>query len=616
MKKTNIHPNIRNLSVQIFVIVCISTLAALLTKGTNQVGHLDDFIYLGYSLDFQYLAPKFGHSYYGKRIAHIFPQAFLFGLLGLHTGLLALKVVQCSIVFGATYKALNLFQSNQISFLGALVFVLSPVLLRNLSSDHYDGSTIVYLTLFTYFALKIYKNKVFKPIDGIAAGLVFTLILNGNPWAGFMALILCGVVTTTTFLINAEIKQFALLVTYFLIGAVLGTVCLITAWNCSAYYYLYDTCFPNGYLVDVYNIKAAIYLQTNAASNWATRSLWRILDGTYYFYFLFLPFGALLVRALSRITNKKQATNDHLVLALIYFLQLLAYVVYETAANSSVLGLYYYVGYLYPMFFISLCCISFADIDTNHTKVKLAFFLVLGSLFAYWSDALSAIPSIAQRLSVDFYYTNNDAIIGGLAFCLVAIAVIPSGLTLLRLLPKQVSDKTLYAVSATMFATCLFTFEFNNPGVFDQNSPPSAWQSEREHRSASLELIRFVKSHVPPQEKVKFLYSTNGSANLDSIQSTFLWGVSAVGGGDYTVKSETVDLLRNQQVTKLVLLGAEAELKAALDSLNKLNSPYDLLEQRWFEYQTLAFSGVILNFSGWPCNNVIAKPCSSLDPSS
>jgi hypothetical protein len=150
-------------------------LAGSLTLFQN--GFLDPYFYTGYVNRYGQLLDRYGNTYYATRLADIFPQRALSGLLGFEGGYYAWHYLLAVAALGSVYAVARRHAGAPTAAIVTAALVAAPWLPRALISDYVDGPAIAYILVGIYFVL---GSRARMPVRWAAAGIAFSLAVSCN----------------------------------------------------------------------------------------------------------------------------------------------------------------------------------------------------------------------------------------------------------------------------------------------------------------------------------------------------------------------------------------------------------------------------------------------------
>jgi len=110
---------------------------------------IDSFVYLGYSQNASDLIARYGLTYPAVRFGLLLPQQLAFHLFGAVGGFFALRYVLAVLMAGVLYLLARRNGSRAAGWLGAVMCLSSPILLRALMANYADTTGLPFLLIGT-----------------------------------------------------------------------------------------------------------------------------------------------------------------------------------------------------------------------------------------------------------------------------------------------------------------------------------------------------------------------------------------------------------------------------------------------------------------------------------
>lgn len=155
---------------------------------------IDPFLYLGYSFDQKNLIVRYGPTYYGVRFGLLLPMKFATRVFGPVGGYFVLRYALAMLAAGAIYALFRRTHGRGAAWLGFVLMLTSPMLLRALMTSYSDTTGVPYLTagLVLLMATTLQPRPDVRTAAMLAAGTLFGLAVHSNPFNAALVVVLVG----------------------------------------------------------------------------------------------------------------------------------------------------------------------------------------------------------------------------------------------------------------------------------------------------------------------------------------------------------------------------------------------------------------------------------------
>jgi hypothetical protein len=537
----------------------------------NQASFLDPYIYTGYIHNGQDLLTRYGLTYYSVRFGLILPAKLFTLAFGTEPGYLAFRYVLTLLAGIPLYVLIKRHMGLYVAVLTYCALVTSPGFDRALFWDHPDASGVPYLVAaIALVALKLRPARVWDLI----AGCLFGLALNSNFFTASIFGLFLVAYTGTALLYRRPILALARRLAYVLLGVVF--VCF-----CGAIYYYHA--------IGLWNFSVPTISEARSLSHGGMRN-WRIPGYAWVEtspHVLVLP----LICIYSLIIAKSSRRSFLSTLILSYMAIVFAfYYAYQFAFDADILQLFYYFSYSIPAVLLSVALI-FSLLWTDAPKHRLKWLAALG------------IAGLVLPWMLKAHGLNVFSHIHPWQFVLLC-SITSVVLVFATYVPVPDSARSALVGSGTILIGLSLVFGFST-NIYQSVFQPDTVNYRREWAVYNL-AMQFMDA-VP---KVKdtpgglfFWYKSQG--DLDSIQSTYLWGFSKsqqsppADPGMPFIGPFQRQLFGNGQTKYLVLLGtSEGELQRGLNALTGAGFAFDRLDHRVLASGSAKIYWQLVEFSG------------------
>lgn len=524
-----------------------------------QAPGLDAFIYTAYIHDYADLVGRYGRTYYSTRLAHILPNALAVSLLGDHAGYFFVRYLLLVAATVSIYQVSRHYCRVPAAWFNTVFFSTHVWLLNELFWDHYSGSVVV-LSLVGIALLLPRRHEISWHVG---AGFAFAWATNGNPFA--LAIVAAY---APAWIIDRRGRTMGHIAKSLLAGGagfVLGYGVLVFAMVG-----LYPS---GGWRFEEVTVDMLRYMVTGGGANWF-KGLGAIFLVQHWYETLLFPFfvAVALLALLLSVRNGEEVRWKTLGAAVFVLAITAIFAIFHFALHWGLLSLHYYIIYALPA-----CVAGTAALigqvqltaRRNAIAVTLAAFFMLQ--FAFWVAAYPLFSPEYGRLFMSIAWS-------AIAMAFVILACL-AAVTLWR--PATSSFAFLFLVA--LLASNAF---FLQDGFFRIYGDGGRRQLEWDVRDGSLYLQRFVADHVPTQAPIRFWYGTR-DRNLDSVQSSHLWGFSrlATSGGS-NAQMPAIDKGVEERLAParyVAILGTDAEIEAARAALEKTGLKTDSVARGSFK---------------------------------
>lgn len=495
-----------------------------------EAGALDPFVYTGYIHSYDDLVERYGPTYYGSRIAFIFPARFfnwLFGdLAGYEVYRYLTLVAGVATVFGIAYK----YFSFSIGIFIAIFFAFNPWVLRSLLSDHYDGVAATYLLVGMGFLVIEARSLTSK---SLFAGVMFALATNTNTFTFGVA----GAFTLPWMIMHLGLGLRAVaLKIFFICGGFVGTY--IAMGSLMALFY------PSyGFFFERTAFGMARWMLEGGAGNWFIDFSGILAPGLdQRLYPVALLAGAIMLGAITRMKLQNKILFISFVVYL--FSLMILYSILHFLFKASVFSYQYYIIYLLPGSFLVLIFIIGELALLAGAKKNKIILLCAGVHLSLWFTGYQ-IPGI---FGVHDFYDYSAAF----------LMLIPLGVALSHVRPGL----ALASVAIISSSGFLVVIDYNGMKMLQNGTVQTINRDVYDGArflqktvdrlgSARSGLLRFWYTGEPGDKTI----------HLNSIQSTFLWGYSMAHKSGSAGMPEVDNFFRERisGARYLVLLGIDEE---------------------------------------------------------
>jgi hypothetical protein len=536
-------------------------LAAILLVRTElfQAPGLDAYIYAAYAHDYADLVGRYGRTYYSTRLAHILPNAVAVSLLGDRAGYFIVRYLLLVAATASIYHVSRHYCRAPAAWFNTVFFSTHVWLLNELFWDHYSGSVVV----LSLVGIALLLPRRYEIPCHVGAGFAFAWAANGNPFALAIA-----AAYAPAWIMDRRGRRMGHIGKSLLAGGtgfVLGYSVLVFAMV---------SLYPDGgWRFEEVTIDMLRYLLTGGGGTWF-KSLAAILLVERWYEVLIFPFFAALalLALLLSVRNSEEQRWKTLGAATFVLMTTAIFATFHFALHWGLLSLHFYLIYALPACVTGMAAlIGQMQLTTQRNIIVVALTVFFMLQFAFW---FAAYP---------LFSPENSHLFTSIAWSSIAVAFAFLACLAALVLWRPATSFFPFFFLVALLASNAF---FLQNGFFRIYGDGDRRQFEWDVRDGSLYLQRFVAEHVPTRAPIRFWYGTR-DRNLDSVQSSHLWGFSRLSAsGASNAQMPTIDKGVEERLAPahyLAILGTDAEIEAARAALENAGLKTDSIARGSFK---------------------------------
>jgi hypothetical protein len=510
----------------------------------NQRGFLDPYFYTGYVHNSKDLIDRYGLTYYSVRFGFILPAKAFTLMFGTEAGYVAFRYALTLLAGVPLYLLVKRNFGIYVALVTYCALITSPFFGRALFWDYIDASAIPYLL--AAICLILLESRPGWLWDTMA-GCLFGLALNSNAFTislfGLFILVFVG----ASLLSRRSVLRLAAKLGWILAGTV-----LVCVGGCIYYHYT----------VGDWKIFAPTLRMMHVVTHNSPVPVSKWIAG--FFHILVLPFVGLCCLAAPRSAWKSlyaTASFGYIAVVIAYYCAL------QFLLGNDCLVIFYYFSYTLPAVFLSTPFIFYAlwmKLPERHVQWLAA--LGVAGFVLPWILTVYGLLSLSHFSLLEFV---------GLASC---TGVVVASAMRLRV---PWSAKLSLIGAATVLTGATFSLGFaHSPYIEVLNPTRAAYRGEWNVYNVAMQFMDAVPKVAARPGGILFWYKE--TPDLDSIQSTYLWGYSNSFGMP-TMSPSLLKAFKNPDVIYLGLLGeSENEVRRGLDALTAAGFTFEVLDDRTF----------------------------------
>jgi hypothetical protein len=518
-----------------------------------QSGKIDPFVYSAYIHDYRQIYAIFGATYYANRIAAIDPGRVAMWLFGAEAGYYVVRYVLLAMACASIYSIARRFYGTGVAVAAAALLCFSPWYVRSIAYDYVDGFAITYLLLAIAFLITPRRHVA---VGHALAGAFFAFAVNTNLYT----LAIAGSFAPSWFILRARqgARQSCLNILAMTCGFVAAYIGLGVVLHVE---------FPDRPLFfEGVSIAVAQDLFRGGAVGSASyfRPLADFLAHNNYYVFVPVVLLAAMLVLLARMGRGRPAHARDFAIASGVYLGVITvvYLVNHFAFHHARITLTYYFSYVAIAGYLAVLALlgeTMAAVEPRKATIALA---VAGGI--YFLEYSLYTQLVAKTTMWPVWLWAPTA------------AALPIGLIALR---DPLRRLCVVLVCVVAIPVSFYHSDEDYVALHSRTQGIEEWDVYRGSEFLQATIRRVIN---PRGDYVRFWY--NGAlprhANLNSVQSTYLWGYSRI------TRMPELDASALDKISKaryLVLLGlTDGENDKALASLSNARIRYRMIEKDEF----------------------------------